>query len=311
MLSYMKKRVRNWLYQIVHSAVGDKRSSPSTQAALVHLAVCYRSLARQGAAFVPRVSDAGVRVYSQFEEDGMLLFLFAVLGTTTKTFVDIGSGDGVNSNCANLAINFGWHGLFIDGNQQNIEAGKSFYGKHPDTCCYPPKFVHCMVRRENINDVIRNAGFEGAVDLVSIDIDGNDYWIWDALECIQPRVVIIETHVEFGYHNIVVPYDKDYVYPGVHPDYHGASPVAMAKLANRLGYRLVGANRMGFNTIYVKREEAIDLIPEVSVEEILRHPRNQERFKLFDAVKHMPYVEGGTEFPGRPIRISGASSSAR
>jgi hypothetical protein len=233
----------------------------------------------------------------------MLLFLFAILGTKTKTFVDVGSGDGVNSNCANLAINFSWHGLFIDGDKESIEKGKAFYSKNRDTWAYPPRFVHSMVKRENINAVVRNAGFEGPVDLLSIDIDGNDYWIWDALECIQPRVVTIETHVEFGYHNIVVPYDKDYVYPGIHPDYHGASPVAMAKLANRLGYRLVGANRMGFNTIYVKREDASDLIPEVPVEGILGHPRNAERFKLFDAIRDMPYVEGGTEFPGRPVKI--------
>jgi hypothetical protein len=67
-----------------------------------------------------------------------------------------------------------------------------------------------------------------------------------------PKVVIIETHIEFGMNDIVVPYDKDYVYPERHPDYHGASPVAMQKLARRKGYRLVGANRYGFNTIYVR-----------------------------------------------------------
>jgi hypothetical protein len=149
-----------------------------------------------------------------------------------------------------------------------------------------------MVTRENINQVIEEAGFDGEVDLLSIDIDGNDYWIWNALECIQPRVVIIETHIEFGYHNIIVPYDSEYVYPGRHPDYHGASPVAMERLANRKGYRLVGANRFGFNTIYVRKDEGAGLIPTVSVESILWHRRNQERFKLFSAIEDFPYVEG-------------------
>lgn len=149
-----------------------------------------------------------------------------------------------------------------------------------------------MVKRSNINQIIWDAGIPSEVDLLSIDIDGNDYWIWDALECIRPRVVCIETQCEFGFHNIVVPYDENYRYPGVHPDYFGASPAAMANLARRKGYRLVGANLYGFNTIYVRNDLAPDLIPEVSVEHILRHPRNTERFKLFEAVKDMPYVEG-------------------
>lgn len=238
------------------------------------------------------LSETGFRNYSQFEEDGILLYIFAAIGTTNKLFVDIGSADGINSNCANLAINFGWHGLFIDGNEHRINFGKSYYEKHPDTEAFPPKFVQAFVQQENINQIIEEQGFSGEVDLVSIDLDGNDYWIWDALSIIQPRVVIIETHVEFGLNNIVVPYDKDYSYPGKHPDYHGASPVAMAKLAKRKGYRLVGSNLYGFNTIYVKQGVGEDILPEVSVESVLSHPRNKERYKLFEPIKDWEYIEG-------------------
>jgi hypothetical protein len=81
--------------------------------------------------------------------------------------------------------------------------------------------------------------------------------------------VIVETHIEFGTRSIVVPYDKDYVYPGKHPDYHGASPVAMAKLANKKGYRLVGSNEIGFNTIYIRRGLVEGALPEVSPETVL------------------------------------------
>jgi hypothetical protein len=139
--------------------------------------------------------------------------------------------------------------------------------------------------------IIEEHGLAGEVDLVSIDLDGNDYWIWDALTVIQPRVVIIETHIEFGLRSIVVPYDKDYFFPGKHPDYHGASPVAMAKLANVKGYRLVGANLYGFNTIYVRRGIGEDLLPEVTVESILAHPRNKERSILFEPIKDWQYIE--------------------
>jgi len=133
-------------------------------------------------------------------------------------------------------------------------------------------------------------GLRGGVDLMSIDIDGNDYWIWDALTVVEPSVLIIETHIEFGMNSIVVPYGKDYMYPGKHPDYHGASPVAMEKLARKKGYRLVGANNYGFNTIYIKNGIGEDILPLVSVESILQHPRNIERQKRFEPIKDWVYI---------------------
>jgi hypothetical protein len=228
---------------------------------------------------------------SQFEEDGLLLYIFAGIGVESHSFVDLGSSDGINSNCANLAINFGWHGLFIDGDDRKIKKGRRFYENHPDTILYPPKFIQAFIQRENVNELIQSAGYSGTVDLLSIDLDGNDYWIWDALTVIEPRVVIIETHIEFGLNSIVVPYDKDYVYPGKHPDYHGASPVAMAKLAESKGYRLVGANNYGFNTIYIKKGIGEEIFPAVPVESILSHPRNKERKKLFEPIKDWLYEE--------------------
>ena len=290
MIRYIKQRIRSFIELLLNEAFSNfSKSSHATKVAQQNLFVQYQHMARTGE--VPPIENTGYRIYSQFEEDGIFVFLFAVLGANLKTFVDIGSADGINSNCANLAINFGWHGLFVDGNAATIARGKRFYSRHPDTFLYPPKFTCAMVKRSNVNDLIATAGFEGEIDLLSIDIDGNDYWVWDAIDCIHPRVVCIETHIEFGHSNIVVPYDENYVYPGVHPDYHGASPVAMVKLANRKGYRLIGANRYGFNTIYVRDNLGQDLIPTRTVEDILKHLRNEERFALFEAIKNMPYVQ--------------------
>ncbi|HOW44045.1 MAG TPA: hypothetical protein PK919_02605 [Candidatus Aminicenantes bacterium] len=238
-----------------------------------------------------KLSDTGFRNFSQFEEDGMLLYIFAAIGANRKLFVDIGGNNGINSNCANLAINFGWHGIFIDGNARLVRKGRAFYARHDDTWQFPPRFVQAFVQRENINRLLEENGFSGEVDLLSIDLDGNDYWIWDALNAVQPRVVIIETHVEFGLQNIVVPYDKDYFFPGKHPCYHGASPVAMAKLAAQKGYRLVGANAYGFNTIYVKRGIGEDVLPEVNVESVLRHPRCLEASKSFAEIRDWEYLQ--------------------
>jgi hypothetical protein len=274
---------------VLREQISHSRTAPETKIAQRHLYHYYRSLSERGA--VPSLRETGFRVCSQFEEDGKLLFIFAILGIPNGTFVDIGSADGINSNCANLALNFGWRGVFIDGNNNNIKRGETFYRDHPDTWAYPPRFVHAMVTREEINDILMRASVPADVDLMSIDIDGNDYWIWDAIECITPKVVIIETGIEFGLRSIVVPYDKNYVYPGRHPEYHGASPVAMTKLARRKGYRLVGANDYGFNTIYVRKGLAEDTLPEVAVDSVLVHPRNSERSKLFCPIKDWDYID--------------------
>lgn len=290
MFPTLTKRIKDFLKYHFYILKVRNKFSPAVQTSQRHLFNYYRDLAASGRP--PALKDTGFSVFTQFEEDGLLLFLFATLGTTNNTFIEIGSDDGVNSNCANLVLNFGWHGLFIDGNEKSVRRGRHFYGKYPTHWAYPPTFVCTLITRENINQVIQQAGFEGEIDFLCIDIDGNDYWIWDALEVVKPRVVMIETHVEFGYHNIVVPYDSAYFYPGKHKDYHGASPVAMNRLANRKGYRLVGANRYGFNTIYVRNDIGMDLLPEVTVESILQHPSAKESFSVFDHVRDFPYVEG-------------------
>ena len=234
-----------------HSAL-DPRTSPATKLAIAALHDKWRTRARNGEHLPPGLG-LGARIFSQFEEDGLLIYLDAVLELEHRTFVDVGAADGINSNCANLALNMGWHGLFIDGNSALIARGRKYYEEHPDTQLWPPVFVEAFITRENVNQLIRDAGFSGPIGVMSIDIDGNDYWVWEAVNAVDPAIVIIETHIEFGMRNIVVPYDAQHVYPGKHPDYFSASPVAIVRLAERKGYRLVGANRYGFNLIFVKR----------------------------------------------------------
>ena len=296
------RRFGSWLLHLLDY-------SPSIKLSQLQLYLHYADLVQQRRP-LPSIFEVGYRVFSEVDEDGLLLFLFAALGMKTRTFVDIGAGGVNGSNTANLAIYFGWHGLLIDADENRMREGQRFYRQLGDTRHYPPKSVCARVTRENVNEIIRSAGFEGEVDLLSIDIDGNDYWVWDALECIQPRVVIIETHPDFAYRNIIVPYDPSYVYPGRHPDYHGASPVAMVRLAHLKGYRLVGSNRYGYNTIYAKTSEGVDVIPEVSVETVLRHPWAQERFASFEVMKDWPYVEGYGE-TGSGADLAAPSSGAR
>lgn len=283
----MANRIKNFLKDFFLILKIRNRFSPATQISQRQLYIHYQESKRYNT--LPKLKDTGFRVFSQFEEDGLLLFIFAVIGMDNKTFVEFGSDDGVNSNSANLIFNFGWHGLFIDGNPKSIARGRKFFGKYPHPWMYPPKFVCAMIKRENINQLIQDAGISGEIGLLSIDLDGNDYWVWDAIHIVQPKVVIIETHNEFGFEDIVVPYDPDYFYPGKHPVYHGASPIAMTKLAKQKGYRLVGANDLGSNFIFIQNGIADQLIPEVSVESVLQHPSVAEGMLKFQEIKDWEY----------------------
>jgi hypothetical protein len=266
------------------------RFNPSIQIQQRKLFHYYQDLAQSGR--IPNLNDTGFRVFSQNEEDGKLLFIFSIIGMDNKQFVDIGANDGINSNCANLFFNFGWYGLFIDCDKWSNKRGRRFYNKYPNPLQYKPKFICKKVTPENVNHIIEEAGIRGEIGLLSIDIDGNDYWLWDALSIIDPKVVIIETHNEFGLNNNVVPYESKSEYSRKHPVYHGASPVAMVKLANKKCYRLVGANQLGFNFIFIKNGIVDSLIPEVSVESVLTHPSIQEGYKAFEEIKDWEYVKG-------------------
>jgi hypothetical protein len=285
-MKLIKNILKGWLlfYRV------KNKFNPSIQIGQIQLVQSYKKALINN--LLPKLSETGFSVFSQFEEDGMLLYLFSIIGMDNKQFVEIGSNDGINSNCANLFFNFGWYGLFIDSDKWSINRGKRFYKKYPNPWQYKPTFCCSKVSRENINQIIQENNFSGTIGLLSIDIDGNDYWIWDALTVVEPLVVIIETHNEFGLRDIVVPYDPDSQLSKKHPLYHGASPVAMVKLAKRKGYRLVGANNLGFNFIFIKDGIADNFIPEVSVESLLKHPSVAEGQKLFDEIKDWHYLPG-------------------
>jgi len=193
--------------------------------------------------------------------------------------VKFGSDDGVNSNSANLYFNFGWHGLFIDANKKSIDRGKYFFKKYPHSWYYQPKFICSKITKANINDLIQNSGIDLNIGFLCIDIDGNDYHIWEAITSVKPDVVMIESYVEFGNIDKVTPYDANYTPTGKQPLNVGASPLAINKLAHKKGYKLIGANEHGFNLIYLKEELISNLLPEVSLESVLKHPSLKEKIK--------------------------------
>ena len=130
-------------------------------------------------------------------------------------------------------------------------------------------------------------GVEGEIDLFSLDIDGIDYWIWNAVSVIQPRVVLVEYQDIWGPERAVtVPYKPDFNRFDVHPDFYGASLPAFVKLGHAKGYRLVGVNRYGFNAFFVRKGIGEDVLPEIPVADCFSHPKVIQGMK-----KRLPAVE--------------------
>ncbi|MCP5346830.1 MAG: hypothetical protein R3F41_15465 [Gammaproteobacteria bacterium] len=229
---------------------------------------------RNNGAILP-LGDVEFRAFSQNGEDGILLYIFSIIGTTNKKCVEICAGNGIECNSANLILNHGWQGLLIDGKAANVQKGKAFYSSHQDSFSFPPKFIEAWVERENVNQLISDNDFSGDVDLLSIDMDGVDYWIWDAIDVIKPRVVVVETQCIWGADtSVTVPYRRDFSSPLIDGFglYSGASLLAFNKLAKSKGYRLIGTQALGFNAFFVREDVEPEVFPEVTVESCLDKP---------------------------------------
>jgi hypothetical protein len=256
----------------VETRVQDERAAQKT------LMQQYRLLTLMDQKCLPTFRDAGFRKYSEFDEDGILLYIFALIEPTNRICVEICAGDGRVCNTANLIINHGWWGHLFDGNQQLVRSGQAFFAQHQDTFLYPPKFTRVWITAENVNELIRQSGAEGPIDLLSLDIDGMDYWVWKALTVVDPQVVVCETQNPVPPDKaLTVPYDPEFV--SKTDDHRGASLAAMCKLASEKGYRLVGVHRYGFNAFFVKNGVGEAFFPEVDVASCVQDPYSMEARK--------------------------------
>src|SRR5258706_8618356 len=237
----------------------------------------YRSLASSGQP-LPSFADVGFRKYSQFEEDGILLLLFAIIPPVNRNCVEICAGNGRECMVSNLIINHGWSGSLFDGNERNVQDGIRFFSNHKDTFFHPPRFTTAWITAENVNEKIAQSGMSGTIDLLSLDLDGMDYWVWKAISVIEPRVVVCETHNQIPPEKaLTVPYNPEFVYES--EDFRGASLAAMCKLGKEKGYRLVGTHRFGFNAFFVKSGVAEKSFPEVDPAVCLNDPVSQGLLK--------------------------------
>lgn len=264
-VKHLSKRVFNRIVPSVRNELELGQGSTFNNdepAAQKQLVMHYRMLAAMGRQHLPSFEEVGFRKYSQFEEDGILLYLFALVPPVNRTCVEICAGNGRQCMASNLLINHGWNGHLFDGNVRNVEAGRRFFANNRDTFFSPPTFTHAWVTAENVNSLLTDAGATGPVGLLSLDIDGMDYWVWKAITVIQPQVVVCETHNLIPPDRaLTVPYDPNFSFDS--EEYRGASLAAMCKLGREKGYRFIGTHRYGFNAFFMHKSVGADVFPEV------------------------------------------------
>lgn len=212
---------------------------------------------------VADIQRAEFRAFSQWGEDGILQHLLRHIPVARKVFVEFGVENYTESNTRFLLTNDNWAGLVIDGSAENVD-----YIKRDDIYWrFNLKAENAFISRENINDLIRRNGIEGEIGLLSIDIDGNDYWVWETIDVIIPSIVVLEYNARFGPERAVtVPYDPGFVRTIAHHSniYYGASLAALCLLGKRKGYSFVGCNTAGNNAFFVRNELRPPALPELT-----------------------------------------------
>jgi hypothetical protein len=208
---------------------------------------------RQSAALDFR--QAEFRVFSQFGDDGLIQYLVQRVGIAPaeRRFVEFGVEDYAEANTRFLLVNDNWSGLVMDASARNIERlrREPLYWRHDLTA------LAAFIDATNIDRLIAQAGFGGDNGLLSIDLDGNDYWVWERIECTRPAIVIAEYNSVFGAdHAVSIPYDPAFRREAAHHSrlYWGCSIAALASLGARKGYALVGSNSAGNNAYFVRRD---------------------------------------------------------
>ncbi|HEX6344803.1 hypothetical protein [Umezawaea sp.] len=200
--------------------------------------------------------DWSFSVFSQGDEDGLLLAIFSVLGHGGRRVLDIGSGKGLMGNSANLLVHHRWRGWLVDADARRQRIARAFFRAQYETRWTMPALHTRVLRSADAMSVLTDLGVPTEVDLLSVDIDGDDLWILDALHELRPRVVVVEfQHYWAPDLAVSVPRVRDAGLSAAHRWYMGASLKAFDDLLVARGYELVAISSGGFNAFYVHREE--------------------------------------------------------
>ena len=207
----------------------------------------------------------GRKVYSQCDEDGIIEEIFNRIGTTDKTFIEIGCGQGLENNTHYLLLK-GWKGVWIDGSNENIRFIKNQLGYRGDKN-KKLSITQTYVDRDNINQILKEnlvqIAHEGTtVDFLSMDIDGNDLEVLRHINAVSPRVICVEYNAKFPPSLCeTINYDPAHRWQG--DDYQGSSLAAIHLVMESHGYTLVSCSIAGTNAFFVRNEDIgpINILP--------------------------------------------------
>ncbi len=244
-----------------------------------------------------RLSDYEFKVFSQFGEDGIIQFLTQSIAIPHKTFIEFGVGDFMESNCRFLLMKDNWKGFVLDSSAENINSliRNNIYWKYH----LGSRIAH--VTRDNINELLDLSGFDRDLGILSVDIDGVDYYVVEAVSSYKPRILILEYNAVFGgSRKISVPYSPDFNRTEAHHSnlYAGASLSAMNFLAEKLGYALVGSNLIGNNAFFVREDLLNERVRKRTVSDVfassnLRESRNElGQLTFLDGDRRIEAIQG-------------------
>jgi hypothetical protein len=236
----------------------------------------------------PDLTAFELRVFSQNGEDGVLAEILRRIGVTGGTFAEFGVQDGSEGTTVFLAQVLGWSGAYLEADPGAYAALERRFSASPRV-----RTLHAAVEPGNVEALFVQAGVPDEPDVVSIDVDGNDYWIWQALERFRPRVVVIEYNGDLDpASEQVMPYTPGFRWD--HSSGYGASLGALEALGAEKGYTLVHTESAGVNAFFVRTELAASL---PSGEAVPRRSANHALMGLGHPPPRQP-----PEFEARPPR---------
>ncbi|MBD1161544.1 hypothetical protein IDH30_04570 [Pelagibacterales bacterium SAG-MED15] len=247
----MKKIIKS-LYSKIKKIIRIDKSSDEVKKLAIGKLITKKNKLKK----IEKIEDIEFKIFSQFGDDGIIQFLIDKLEIDYEfqNFIEFGVEDYSEANTKFLLLNNNWSGLILDSSNENIESIKksNFFWK------FELEAIKCFIKKENINSIITNSNiYKKKIGILSIDIDGNDYWVWKEINVIDPLIVIIEYNSTFGFEKkISIPYKQDFERSKAHHSnlYWGASIEALKFLAKQKGYKFLTTNSAGNNAYFIKEK---------------------------------------------------------
>ena len=216
--------------------------------------------------FEDNISSYEFSIFSQWGDDGIIDYLINNLSIKNKSFIEFGVQDYTECNTKFLLMNKNWRGLIIDESTNFVNKIKNSYIYWR----YDLTAIKSFITKNNVNNIFKENNFVGPIGILSIDIDGNDYWIWDSINCVDPEIVIIEYNSRLGFEKaITIPYREDFERKKAHYSniYYGASLKALINLGRKKNYIFIGCNSAGNNAYFIKSSLENKKIKEIKIED--------------------------------------------